>query len=95
MRGHEATLYLGGNRCVLTPERINTALDPEEHQFETHPVQNEHRREWIECIRSRRAPLGDAGTACKVSAILEMGSRALWEGSTFVLDPATKGIARA
>ena len=95
VRGHEATLYLGGNRCVLTPERINTDLDPEDHQFESRPVQHEHRRDWIECVRSRRAPLGDATTACKVAAILEMGSRALWDGSTYVLDPATLRLARA
>jgi predicted dehydrogenase len=94
VRGHEATLYLGGNRCVLTPERINDA-DPEERQFESRPIQHEHRREWIECMRSRRPPLADALTACKVAAILEMGSRALWEGSTYVLDPATRRIARA
>jgi predicted dehydrogenase len=95
VRGHEATIYLGGNRCVLTPERINATLDPEEHQFETPAAQNEHRRDWIECIRSRQPPLGDATTACKVSAILEMGSRALWDGSTYVLDPATRRIARS
>jgi predicted dehydrogenase len=94
VRGHEATLYLGGNRCVLTPERINPDLDPQDHQFESHPVQHEHRRDWIEGVRSRRPPLGDATTACKVAAILEMGSRAVWEGSTYVLDPATRAIER-
>jgi len=95
VRGHEATLYLGGNRCVLTPERINAAADPEERQFETRPIQHEHRRDWVECVRSRKTPLGDALVACKVTAILEMGSRALWDGSTYVLDPATRRIARS
>jgi len=95
IRGHEATIYLGGNHCRLTPERINEDGDQREERFEGGMTQMEHRRDWIECIRSRAQPLGDAETAAKVAAILDLGTRALWDHGTWELDPATRRVRRA
>jgi predicted dehydrogenase len=95
VRGHEATLYLGGNHCVLTPERINLDAEPEEQRFEGIHAQFEHRRDWIRCIRSREEPLGDVETAAKVAAIIDMGARALWDGGSWELDADTLQLRRS
>ena len=94
VRGHLATIRLGGNHCVTTPERINLDADLSEKRFEGINSQPMHRREWIQCIRSRQQPLGDVDTAAKVAAILDLGQRALWDGGSWGLDPGTLAIER-
>jgi predicted dehydrogenase len=99
IRGHKANLYLGGNDCVLRPERI-FAEEIEEQTFPSPPLkvpndQDSHRLHWFECMRTRKTPLADVDTASKVMVIVDLATRSMWDKSAYTFDPATLTAKRA
>jgi hypothetical protein len=91
IRGHQATMYLGGNHCKVTPEKIFLdEIDPREEKFEGMPDdQDRHRLNWLSCIRTREQPFGDVDTATKIMVIVDLATRSLWQGGAYEFDPAT------
>ena len=90
IRGHEANLHLGSNNCVLRPQQPFVD-DVDEETIECPGVssQDELRRDWLACIRSRepvRSPV-DFGTRHMV--IVDLATRSLWQGGAYEFDPAT------
>jgi predicted dehydrogenase len=96
IRGHEATMYLGGNNCRIIPQSIFAEeLEESELKFEGISDQDEHRLNWLHCMRTRETPRGDVTNATKVMVIVDLATRAMWEGKTFTFDPATLQPASA
>lgn len=98
VRGHMANLYLGGNDCILRPERI-FAEEIEEQTFPSASSglndQDEHRLHWLGCMRTRKAAIGDVDTAAKVMVIVDLAARSIWTRSAWTFDPATMQAAKA
>ncbi|MDP1662635.1 MAG: Gfo/Idh/MocA family oxidoreductase [Phycisphaerales bacterium] len=57
--------------------------------------QDQHRFNWLSCIRDRSHPPSDTAMGLKVVTICALATRSLWEGGTWHFDPktlvATKG----
>ena len=64
---------------------------PEHEQHD----QDEHRLDWLSSIRTREQPRGDVTTATKVMVIVDLATRAMWEGSAFSFDPASMRAVKA
>ena len=97
IRGHEATLYLGGNHCRVVPEKIYVdEVDPLEEKFEGMPDdQDQHRLNWLACIRTREQPFGDVDTATKIMVMVDLATRSMWENRAFAFDPDALEVVRA
>ena len=96
IRGHEATMYLGGNNCRIIPQSIFAEeIEETEEKFEGISDQDEHRLNWLHCMRTREQPRGDVTNATKVMVIVDLATRAMWEGKAFSFDPATLKPASA
>ncbi|MEL7471921.1 MAG: Gfo/Idh/MocA family oxidoreductase [Planctomycetota bacterium] len=89
VRGHEANLYLGGRHCVIRPERVYAdELDPETIQVpDIGNDQDALRVNWIECMRSRRAPESGVDLGTKVMVIVDLATRSMWDGKVYEFDP--------
>lgn len=98
VRGHKANLYLGGNDCILRPER-EFAEEIDEQSFPSGDLgmgdQDLHRLDWFASMRSRKAPIGDVDTATKVMVIVDLATRSMWDRSSWSFDPATLSARRA
>lgn len=90
IRGHKANLLLGGNNCVLRPERTY-ADDVDEREIKCSGLdeQNELRRDWLACIRSRQPNRSPVELGTQVMVIVDLAARALWSGKSWTFDPAT------
>jgi predicted dehydrogenase len=70
IRGHHATLYLGGNQVELRPERpFADEIDREEHR--NIPNEN-HQKNWFDCIRSGKAPNSNIDLAIRGQTVISM-----------------------
>ena len=96
VRGHRANLFLGGNDCVLRPERVY-AEEVDERTIRCASVedQNELRLDWLACIRSRRPPAAPVELGTKVMVIVDLAVRSLWDGHAYAFDPRTRAVRRA
>lgn len=90
IRGHKANLYVGGNRLKVQPETLfSEEIDPETIQCESvGNDQDQHRVNWLTSMRTREKPLSDIELATKVMVIVDLATRAMWEGASFQFDPA-------
>ena len=65
-------------------------VDPEEVVCEN--IGNDQdalRKNWLDCIRTRRQPDSNVELGTKVMVIVDLASRSMWEGKAFEFDPAT------
>lgn len=95
IRGHTATLYIGGNTVELRPERPFTdEIDPERFDG-LQPVEDigVHQANWLSCIRSGKAPNADIDIALKVQTIVSLGEMSDRLGITCHFDPATRTLS--
>ncbi len=95
IRGHNATLYIGGNTVELKPERPFTdEIDPERFDG-LQPVEDigVHESNWISCIRTGKAPNANIDLALKVQTIVSLGEMSDRLGIACHFDPATRTIA--
>ena len=96
IRGHEANMYLGGGDVLVKPEQVFAEdIDEQLVKHEGLHDQDEHRLDWLDSIRTREQPRGDVTTATKVMVIVDLATRAMWEGSAFAFDPASMRAVRA
>ena len=51
--------------------------------------QDQHRLNWITCIRSRVQPPSNVDWHLKVMVIVDLATRSLWEGGAWAFDPKT------
>ena len=88
IRGHEATLYLGGNNVVVRPERIY-ADDRDEMDVECERIHDQDmlRLNWLSCIQSREPNFSQIDMGLKIMVIVDLATRSMWEGKAFAFDP--------
>lgn len=73
IRGHEATLTIGGNRINLNPERpYADEIDPEAFQIDERASIAAHHRDWFTCIREGGEPLAGPELAVRLQTILAL-----------------------
>jgi predicted dehydrogenase len=75
IRGHQATLFIGGNRVELKPEaKFSEEVDPEDYP-NLEPVEDVgvHETNWLSCIRSGKAPNANIELAVRVQTIVCLG----------------------
>jgi predicted dehydrogenase len=90
IRGHKGNLYLGGNNCELRPEQIFAdEVEPKTAKFENVPDQDLLRMNWLHCIRTREPNLSPVELGTKVMVIVDLATRALWEGCAMSFSPAS------
>jgi len=90
IRGHQATLYLGGRHVKLTPERIFVDdVDPRDIQCaDIGNDQDQLRLNWLKCIRSREPAVSGIDLATKMMVAVDLATRSLWMGSAYEFDPS-------
>lgn len=96
IRGHKGNIYLGGRTTTVRPERIYAEeFDEETIEGENRgDTQDQLRRDWLECIRTRKAPASPVELGTKVMVIVDLAARSMWEGGAFAFDPATQQVRK-
>jgi hypothetical protein len=88
IRGHEANLFLGGNDCVLRPERpFVDDIDEVTVQGRSGDWQNELRLDWFNSIRTREPNRSPVEFATQIMVIVDLATRSLWDGRAWRFDP--------
>ncbi len=97
IRGHKANIYLGGQNCVLRPERIFVD-DVDELEIPAQDIGNDQdalRRDWLNSIRTRQPNRSQVDLATQVMVIVDLATRSMWDGHAYQFDPATLTAAKA
>ncbi len=94
IRGHHATLNIGGGRISMNPERPFTdELDPETFDNLTHPqALREHQKDWIECIRNGKEPSANPENALKVQILIALAEMSDRLGVTCLYDAESRKL---
>lgn len=92
IRGHEATLYFGGNSVELRPERpFADLVDQESHEnLEPGPHIPAHVANLFDAIRNDTNTNGNINVALITQAIISMAEASERYGESIYLDPATR-----
>jgi predicted dehydrogenase len=97
IRGHKANLFVGGRNAIIRPERI-WADEIEEREIapvgEVLDPQEELRRHWVDCIRTREKPKSDVELGTKVMVIVDLAQRSFWERAAFGFDPRSGKVRK-
>lgn len=90
IRGHQATMYLGGNDLVIRPER-HWVDELEERKISCASIadQDELRLDWMRSMRTRKPNLSPVDLGAKIMVIVDLAARSMWEGKAFAFDPST------
>ena len=94
IRGHKATLSIGGNRVELKPERPYTEeIDPEDYP-NLEPVEDVgvHENNWFDCIRSGEIPHANIDLAVRVQTIVSLGEMSDRMGIACLFDEKTRTV---
>ncbi|MDP9144310.1 MAG: Gfo/Idh/MocA family oxidoreductase [Actinomycetota bacterium] len=91
IRGHKGNIYLGGRTTTVRPERI-FAEEFDEETIEgpdNGDTQDQLRRNWLHCIRTREAVASPVELGTKVMVVVDLATRSMWDGAAYAFDPAT------
>lgn len=94
IRGTKATIYFGGGKVEIRPERpYSDEIDPEDVPV-VGPGEDvrEHEKNWFTCIRTGATPNCPISLAAKAQTMVTLSEMAWKEGKTIHFDPATKKI---
>jgi len=96
IRGHKATIYIGGKRVELKPERpFADEIDAPE-PFDIPPLGEEipeHEKNWFSCIRTGKQPNGNIELAVRVQTIVSLAEMSDRLGITCLFDEKTRKIS--
>jgi predicted dehydrogenase len=91
IRGHHANLLLSGNNCVLKPERVySEEIEEQNIVCEGVDPQDLLRLNWMQSIRTRKPNQSRVELAAQAMVIIDLATRSLWDGRTWLFDPATQ-----
>jgi hypothetical protein len=92
IRGHEGTLYFGGNSVELRPERpFADLVDPELHEnVEPGVSVLNHVRDWVGAIRNGTTPTGNIDLAIKVHTVVCLAEMSHRMGEMLYFDPTAR-----
>ncbi|MCC6681333.1 MAG: Gfo/Idh/MocA family oxidoreductase [Phycisphaeraceae bacterium] len=91
IRGHRANINLGGDDCVMKPERVFVD-DVDEQQIASPDIGSDHealRHDWYHSIRTRQPNRSQVELATQVMVIVDLATRSMWEGHAYRFDPKT------
>jgi predicted dehydrogenase len=94
IRGHQATLEIGGNRLDLKPERpFSEEVEPERYENLV-PVEDVgvHETNWVESIRANKQPNAGIDIAVRVHTVICLGEMSDRLGITCHFDEKTRTI---
>jgi len=94
IRGQKATLYFGGDKVQIKPER------PFSDEIEEADVpvvgpgedQKEHAKNWLQCIRDNKDPNCNIDLALRVQTIVSLAERSYRESKMMNFDPIKQKI---
>jgi predicted dehydrogenase len=96
IRGHQADLLLGGKGVELVPQSpFVDDVDPQTVDCRGGDWQDELRRNWLDCIRSREQVRSTVDLGLKHMIAVDLGTRSLWDGKAYTFDPATLAVSPA
>lgn len=85
--GTEGTLRI--DRGHLSSDPADAVKEPigenEVHLYKS----DDHHRDWIDCIRSRKRPVADVEIGARSVSVVHLGNLAYWHGQTLNWDPKT------
>lgn len=91
IRGHKGNIYLNSRHCVVRPERTYSD-DFDEKTIQCPDIgddQDKHRMVWLDCIRTRKAPISTVLLGLQVMVIVDLATRSMWDGRAYAFDPKT------
>ncbi len=94
IRGHEGTIYLGGNSLELRPERPFADLVDREEQTNIQPGVNiaAHIADFFDAIRNNRTPNGNIDLAIKTQTIISLAEMSERLGEMVHFDEKTRKV---
>jgi predicted dehydrogenase len=95
IRGHKATLYLGGDHVELKPEKeFADDVEPEtfEHLQPSGEKINEMEKNWFDCIRSGKKPYGNIDLAVRVQTVISLAEMSQRLNIMCLFDEKTRKI---
>ncbi|MBM4014749.1 MAG: Gfo/Idh/MocA family oxidoreductase [Planctomycetes bacterium] len=96
VRGHKGNLLLTGTHCELRPEpTYQDEVEAQSAKFEKVPDQDLLRMNWLQSIRTRQPPASPVELSTQVMVIVDLATRALWEGGSWGFSPASLTAYRA
>lgn len=96
IRCQKANIFLNSRHCVIRPESKFTN-EVEQRTIECADVgndQDQHRLNWLKCMRTRTQPLSDIEQGTKVMVVVDLAARSMWEGGTFEFDSKTLTVKK-
>jgi predicted dehydrogenase len=92
LRGNKATILFSGDKAQILPERaFSDEVEAETVELgsngEPIPV---HQKNWLECIRTGKAPNGNIELAVRVQTVISMGEMAFRNNETLTYNPQTR-----
>ena len=95
IRGNQANLFLNGTHCEMRPEQPY-AEDMEPRTIECDAIQDQRalRLDWLQAVRTRGANQSPVELATQVMVVVDLATRALWQGGTWTFDPGTRSVAQ-
>ncbi len=97
IRGHHGTLYFGGNRVQLKPERpFADEVDPESFD-NLQPGEDikHHEKDWFDCIRSNKQPNANIDLGVRVQTVISLAEMSERLGIMCHFDEKTRKISTA
>lgn len=94
IQGHHATLYMGGNRVELKPERpFSEEVDPDTFDNLTPGEDIKwHEKNWFECIRTGKQPNAGIDLAIRVQTVVSLCETSERLNVTCLFDEKTRKI---
>ena len=85
--GTEGTIYV--DRGVIRSTPANILMQPlTDRDFRLPDVGNNHRQNWLDCIRSRRRPVADVEIGARSAQVCQLGNIGYWLRRNLRWDPA-------
>ncbi|MEW6304466.1 MAG: Gfo/Idh/MocA family oxidoreductase [Verrucomicrobiota bacterium] len=84
--GTEGKIYVDRNKLVSTPESI--LKEPlTDKDFHLEPIGDSHKRNWVDCIRSRQRPVADVEIGARTAMVCQLGNIGYWVRRPLKWDP--------
>ena len=95
IRGNEANLYLNGTHCEMRPERPYAEdIEPQTIECAAIADQPSLRLDWLNAVRTREENISQVTLGTQVMVVVDLASRALWQGGSWTFDPQTRAVTR-
>ncbi len=97
VRGHHATMTIGGNRITVSPERpFSDEVDPADYpDIPAAHMVTAHQADWFNCIRNGGEPNAGAEMAVRLDTVLHLAEMSERLNTLCVFDAETRSVTTA